>query len=128
LRAQGLGEELGALDDPTPARPCSLAREHDRDADAHPPTDSFMAVVLLGTGSGSFGIASSYCDACFAPSSVRGRRLQQDGGQDLAIATADSDAVSMLLGTGKGSFRPATNYSVDSERNRSRRLQPQRQA
>ena len=67
--------------------------------------------ILLGTGDGSFGIATVFgvgTTAC----SVTAGDLNNDGNLDLAVANSGSNSVSILLGTGTGSFGTATDFTV----------------
>jgi len=67
--------------------------------------------ILLGTGSGSFGGATSFA-AGARPFSVAIGDLDGDGKPDLAVANFFSGDVSILLGTGTGSFGLATNLDA----------------
>ena len=69
--------------------------------------------VLLGSGSGGFGPATSFGVGSF-PSSVAVGDFNGDTKPDLAVANEGSDNVSVLLGTGSGRFGPATSFGVGS--------------
>ena len=72
--------------------------------------------VRLGTGTGSFGPASSF-EAVAAPLpgfavSAQIRDMNGDSKPDIVTANGGSSTVSILLGTGTGSFTNATVFNV----------------
>ena len=69
--------------------------------------------ILLGAGTGSFGVATNF-SVDSLPVSIISAYFNGDSNVDLAIANQGSDNVSILLGTGTGNFGAATNFSVDS--------------
>ncbi len=69
--------------------------------------------VLLGDGTGSFGLATNF-NVGNGPTSVAIGDLNGDGKPDLAAVNFASSTVSVLLGDGTGSFGLATNFSVGS--------------
>lgn len=69
--------------------------------------------VLLGTGGGSFGSASSF-SVTGSPNSMTAGDVNGDGKIDLVTANANSGTVGVLLGTGTGTFGTATNYAAGS--------------
>jgi len=70
--------------------------------------------VLLGTGTGTFGVATNF-DVGDAPVSVAVGDFNNDGILDMVTANNGSDNVSVLLGTGTGTFGVATNFDVGVE-------------
>ena len=74
--------------------------------------------VLLGTGTGGFGMRTDY--PVGAPDGVAIGDFNSDGAEDLAV-TASNPAppgnghVSVLLGAGNGSFAAATDFPVDRD-------------
>ncbi len=72
--------------------------------------------ILLGTGTGSFGMPTKY-GVGTEPWGVTSADFNGDGNMDLAVANQNSSNVSILLGTGTGSFGTATNYTVYGEPN-----------
>ncbi len=56
--------------------------------------------VLLGTGAGSFGTATSFSTVGTTPIAVAVDDLNRDGIPDLATANSGGSTVSLLLGTG----------------------------
>jgi hypothetical protein len=65
--------------------------------------------ILLGTGTGAFGLATNFAVGLFAVSVTTGD-FNGDGKPDLAVANDGSNNVSILLSTGTGSFGTATNF------------------
>jgi hypothetical protein len=72
--------------------------------------------ILLGTGTGSFGVATNFSLGLGVtdPISIINSDFNGDNKIDLAIANKSSLNVSILLGTGTGSFSSAVNFSVGS--------------
>lgn len=69
--------------------------------------------ILLGTGTGTFGLASNFSVGA-SPYSVASADFNGDGKLDLVVANSGANNVSILLGTGTGSFGVATNFAVGS--------------
>jgi len=69
--------------------------------------------VLLGTGTGSFGTATSL-GAGLNPSGIVAGDFNKDGNLDLAIANTNDTTISLKLGDGTGGFGPTTNFTVAS--------------
>jgi VCBS repeat protein/putative Ig domain-containing protein/List-Bact-rpt repeat protein/FG-GAP repeat protein len=74
--------------------------------------------IRLGTGSGSFGAATSLTVGT-APNSVVAGDFDGDGKLDLAVAnfgdfSPGSGSVSILLGNGAGTFGAATDFAIGS--------------
>ncbi len=67
--------------------------------------------VLLGTGTGSFGAATSFA-AGNNPSSVTSADFDGDAIPDLASTYLTDRGISILLGNGTGSFGVAANFGV----------------
>jgi Ca2+-binding RTX toxin-like protein len=67
--------------------------------------------VLLGDGTGNFGIATNF-SVGLSPEAVIAGDFNSDGKIDLAASNGGSHNVSILLGDGTGSFGNATNFSV----------------
>ncbi|NJS10584.1 MAG: DUF4347 domain-containing protein [Microcoleus sp. CSU_2_2] len=67
--------------------------------------------VLLGDGTGNFGIATNF-SVGLSPEAVITGDFNNDGKIDLAAPNGGSHNVSVLLGDGTGSFGTATNFSV----------------
>lgn len=65
--------------------------------------------ILLGTGTGSFGTATTFAVGAH-PMSVAIADLNGDGKPDLATANFHGGSVSILLGTGTGAFGAATHF------------------
>ena len=68
--------------------------------------------VLLSDGSGHFTAQPAISAARGPLSSVIAGDFNGDGKLDLALAQANSNAVTVLLGNGDGSFQPGVNYTV----------------
>lgn len=68
--------------------------------------------VLLGDGAGHFSAQPAISAAHGPLSSVIAGDFNSDGKLDLAVAQANSNAVTVLLGRGDGSFEPGVNYAV----------------
>ncbi len=64
--------------------------------------------ILLGNGNGTLQNSLSY-PLTYTPNSVAAADFNDDGNEDLAIASA-GNAVTVLLGNGDGSFKAPTNY------------------
>src|SRR5690606_2654408 len=77
------------------------------------------ASVLLGTGDGSFGDATSFSVGGGYPYSIITGDFNGDGVLDLVTANSSggSDMASVLLGLGGGSFAAATQFSVGGDAN-----------
>jgi large repetitive protein len=69
--------------------------------------------VLLGNGTGSFGVKTDYGTGNY-PQSVTSADVNGDGKADLVVANFISDTVSVLLGTGTGSFGTKADYATGS--------------
>ena len=69
------------------------------------------AVILLGTGVGTFGAPTSYPAGGFS-NNVAIADLNGDGKLDLVLTNSESNNVSVLFGNGDGSFAPPMNYAV----------------
>jgi FG-GAP-like repeat len=67
--------------------------------------------VLLGNGTGGFGVATNFAVG-HEPHFVAMGDFNRDGNPDLATANAISDDVSVLLGNGAGGFGTATSFGV----------------
>jgi Ca2+-binding RTX toxin-like protein len=67
--------------------------------------------VLLGDGTGNFGVATNF-SVGLSPEAVVVGDFNSDGKIDLAASNGGSHDVSVLLGNGAGSFGTATNFSV----------------
>ena len=67
--------------------------------------------VLLGSGTGTFGAATTFPTGAF-PTAVAVGDLNGDGRKDLAVANENSNDVSVLIGAGDGTFGAATNYTA----------------
>src|SRR6476469_9623161 len=72
---------------------------------------SYKVAILLGTGTGSFGTATSFDTGAYRPSSVAVGDFNGDSKPDLATANTAGN-VSILLGTGTGSFGVDTKFNV----------------
>lgn len=71
--------------------------------------------ILLGNGSGSFGVAAgSPITVGDNPFSLAVGSFDDDGDADLAVANNGSNTVSILLGSGSGGFAPAAGSPVAS--------------
>src|SRR6476469_1185575 len=75
---------------------------------------SYKVAILLGTGTGSFGTATSFDTGAYRPSSVAVGDFNGDSKPDLATANTAGN-VSILLGTGTGSFGAATNFNAGTK-------------
>ncbi|MEW6730749.1 MAG: FG-GAP-like repeat-containing protein [Acidobacteriota bacterium] len=72
-------------------------------------------LVLLGNGTGSFGIAVSFgLNGGNRPIGLVAEDFNRDGNLDLATANFLSSNFSLLLGDGAGSFGTATNFAAGS--------------
>ena len=67
--------------------------------------------ILLGNGSGDFGLATNF-DVGIQPHSVAVGDFNGDGKQDLAVPNTQGGTASILLGIGNGGFGAATNFAV----------------
>lgn len=102
---------------PTGVEPVALATR-DMSGDAKPDlavangfTNPGTVAVMLGTGSGSFGGATTLTTGASAFSVAIGD-LNADGHPDLAVASAGTSSVFVQLGNGTGTFVPAGSYFV----------------
>lgn len=68
--------------------------------------------ILLGDGSGDFGVATSY-DVGNSPMDISVGDFNGDSNIDLVTANRFSDDVSILIGSGTGSFSSTVNYSAE---------------
>ncbi|MEG4973186.1 DUF4347 domain-containing protein [Microcoleus sp. K4-B3] len=76
-------------------------------------SDSNIVSILLGDGTGSFGIPSNY-SAGSSPHSVAVGDFNNDTFSDLVLVNNGANNVSILLGDGTGSFGTPSNYSAGS--------------
>jgi hypothetical protein len=85
----------------------------DGNADLAVATSNNRVQVLLGTGTGTFGPATSYTTAS-NPRSVHAADFNGDGKPDLVTANSGttSNNVSVFLNSGSGTFAAAVNYSI----------------
>ncbi len=67
--------------------------------------------ILLGNGSGGFGLPTNFT-AGGAPSSIAVGDFNADSRADLAVANHFSNDVSILVGNGSGGFSPPANFGV----------------
>ncbi|MEG3991591.1 FG-GAP-like repeat-containing protein, partial [Microcoleus sp. S28C3] len=74
-------------------------------------SDSNIVSILLGDGTGSFGIPSNY-SAGSSPHSVAVGDFNNDTFSDLVLVNNGANNVSILLGDGTGSFGTTTNYTA----------------
>ena len=74
---------------------------------------SDAAGVLLGTGTGTFGAATTYTMGTSSqPGGVAVADLNGDGRPDLVTANSGTNTAGVRLGTGAGSFGPPATYST----------------
>ncbi|MGB3947714.1 MAG: FG-GAP-like repeat-containing protein [Bacteroidia bacterium] len=78
--------------------------------------NSNNVAILLGTGTGSFGTATTF-NVGTQPSFVISTDFNGDGVADIATSNQISNNVSVLLGTGNGSFGAATNFAAGNYAN-----------
>jgi hypothetical protein len=72
---------------------------------------SGAAAVLLGTGTGSFGAATTYSTGYSSyPRGIAVADVNGDGKLDLLTANSNTIVAGVLLGTGTGTFGPMTTY------------------
>ena len=76
--------------------------------------DSSQASVLLNTGTGAFGPASTYATGGIYPNDVATGDLNGDGRADVVTANSQSGNVSVMLNNGAGGLLPPTVYSAGS--------------
>ncbi len=75
-----------------------------------------QVAILLGTGTGSFGAATSFpTTSTGAPYSVISADFNGDTKLDLATANYGANNISVLLGTGTGSFGTPTNFVAGTQ-------------
>ncbi len=67
--------------------------------------------ILLGTGTGLFGVPTNFAVGVY-PTSIAMGDLNGDEQLDLAIVNGGSDDVSILLGDGTGSFQAPMSFAV----------------
>ena len=70
------------------------------------------AGVLLGTGTGTFGAATTFATGGSQPGGIAVADVNGDSKPDLLLSNYASNTVGVLLGTGTGSFGAATTYST----------------
>jgi hypothetical protein len=70
--------------------------------------------VLLGIGTGSFGIATNFATGLDSRS-VISADFNGDGETDLAVGNNGSANASVLLGTGTGNFGSASNFATNTQ-------------
>lgn len=70
--------------------------------------DTDRVAVLLGTGTGSFGLPTELVIGNF-PIALAIGDLNQDGNPDVAVANGLANDVSILLGTGNGGLTPVSS-------------------
>lgn len=74
---------------------------------------SGAAAVLLGTGTGSFGAATTYSTGYSSyPRGIAVADVNGDGKLDLLTANSNTSVAGVLLGTGTGTFGPLTTYDT----------------
>jgi hypothetical protein len=66
--------------------------------------------ILLGNGTGSFGVPTTYASQAMGPISVISADFNKDGKMDIALADNTAAKVSILLGSGTGTFGTATTF------------------
>ncbi|TDN37256.1 hypothetical protein E4631_25160 [Hymenobacter sp. UV11] len=77
---------------------------------------SNTAGVLLGTGTGSFGAATTFSNGAGSyPVSIAVADVNGDGKPDLLMANQSNSTAGVLLGTGTGSFGAATIFSTGAD-------------
>lgn len=80
-------------------------------------SDSGSLSVLLGNGSGDFGMTVNYAAGqgkYAAASDVAAGDLNGDAKLDLVVADQDNDSVAVLLGNGNGTFQAQRTYPAGS--------------
>ncbi|MEN6450965.1 MAG: FG-GAP-like repeat-containing protein [Thermoguttaceae bacterium] len=70
--------------------------------------------VLLGTGSGAFGVATAFNSGGASPRTVAAGDFNGDGKLDLAVANYGSGKLGILQGDGSGGFGTAATFSAGS--------------
>lgn len=73
--------------------------------------------IFLGSGNGSFSLASQVASVGLNPVSLITDDFNQDGKVDLVTANFGSDTVTLLLGQGDGTFQTAQTFRVGSQPN-----------
>ncbi len=68
--------------------------------------------VLLNTGGGVFGAATSFPTGGSSPSSIAAGDVNGDGRTDLVVTNLDSGTVAILRGSGTGLFRRPVAFAV----------------
>ncbi|MBO2008772.1 FG-GAP-like repeat-containing protein [Hymenobacter negativus] len=72
------------------------------------------AAVLLGTGTGSFGTATTYGSGGGSPQDIAVADVNGDNKLDILTANSGNTTAGVLLGTGMGTFGAATAFSTGS--------------
>jgi hypothetical protein len=83
---------------------------------ANPQGASGSVSILLGTGTGTFGVATNF-NVGSIPGSVVVGNFNADSFPDLAVANSLSNNVSILLGNGTGGFGAASNFGAGTNPN-----------
>lgn len=76
-------------------------------------TTSNKVAILLGTGGGAFGAATTY-PVGTEPVSIALADFNRDGKTDIVVANQLSNTVSVLLGNGNGTFAAAASHAVNT--------------
>ncbi|MGI4762572.1 MAG: beta strand repeat-containing protein [Janthinobacterium lividum] len=74
--------------------------------------DNGTVAVLLGTGTGTFGAATTFGSGGARPVGVVSADVNSDGKLDIVVANQQSGTVAVLLGTGTGSFGTAATFNT----------------
>jgi hypothetical protein len=72
---------------------------------------SAQVAVLLGDGTGTFGVATNY-NVGAGPIEIISGDIDRDGKPDLIVSSSTTDSINVLLGTAIGAFGAATAYPV----------------